>query len=106
MRCDVLPHGTAWHDVAAPAAWDAATAPRLTMRIVTGTERGSADGPLATRFDLYAEAAPPHGAKRQRSGAAGGKEWCVPVRISRHACACADQRDIHSAIRQQAHALL
>lgn len=74
MRCDVLPHGTAWHDVAAPAAWDAATAPRLTMRVVTGTERGSADGPLATRFDLYAEAAPPHGAKRQRSGAAGGKE--------------------------------
>jgi hypothetical protein len=33
-------------------------------------------------------------------------QWCIPVRISRHACACADQRDIHSAIRQQAHALL
>lgn len=75
LRCDVLPHGTVWRDVAAPAAWDAATAPRLTLRVVTGTERGSADGPLATRFDLYAEAAPPpREAKRQRSAAAGGKE--------------------------------
>lgn len=56
-----------------PPAWDAAPEPpRLTLRIVTGTEHGSAAGPHATRFDLYAEAA--RAATRQRSdaGAAAG----------------------------------
>ena len=70
-RCDVHPHGTTWQEVAPPAAWDASTAPRLTVRIVTGTARGDAMGELATRFDLYAEdAALPREAKRQRSAAA------------------------------------
>ena len=68
-RCDTLPHGTTWRDVAPPPAWDAATAPRLTLRVVTGTEDGAALGALATRFNLYAEAPPARDAKRQRGDA-------------------------------------
>ena len=83
-RCDVMPHGTKWLDVAAPAAWDASTAPRLTVRIVTGTAHGRAVGALASRFDLHAEAAAPREAKRQR--AEGGRERIARALVTYSNC--------------------